>query len=206
MKRILPVFSYIFHPLFVPVYATLFYFVITKNFFYQHEIYLVFIQVLILTVLLPISLFYLLRSLGLIKSRSHINKKERRLPLAFYCLLLFVLLTQSFTSLVIPELYYFFLGCLISTMLALLLVLFSFKASLHMIGIMALTAFIISISAYYHITFLNLISFLVICVGFTASSRLHNKHNTMNEVVLGMLLGLLPQIGLWFIWLLPAAL
>lgn len=204
MKRLLPIFSYIFHPLFIPVYATLFYFVITKNFFYQHEIYLVFIQVLILTLLLPVSLFYLLRSLGIIKSKNHIERQERKLPLAFYSSLLFVLLYQSFSSLVIPELYYFFLGCLISTLLALIFSLFNFKPSLHMMGITALTVFIISISAYYHVTFLNLIAFLVICMGFTATSRLYKNHNTITEVILGVLLGVLPQIGLWFIWLLPS--
>ena len=146
MKRLLPIFSYIFHPLFISVYATLFYFVITSNFFYQHEIYLVFIQVLILTILLPISLFYLLRSLSVIKSGKHLERHERRVPLAFYSLLLFVLLNQSFSSLVIPELYYFFVGCLISTVLALLFSLFNYKPSLHSMGITALTIFIVSIS------------------------------------------------------------
>ena len=205
MKRLLPVFSYVFHPLFISVYATLFYFIITQNFFYQHEIYLVFIQVLILTILLPISLFYLLRSLGLIKSKVILEKNERRLPLAFYSLLLFVLVNQSFSTIVVPELYYFFIGCLISTMLALLFLLFGYKASLHMVGITALTLFIISISAYYHITFLNLIAFLIVCMGFTASSRLYTKQHNYHEVFLGLLVGALPQVALWFVWLLPAA-
>jgi hypothetical protein len=203
MKRLLPLFSYIFHPLFISVYATLFYFVITQNFFYHHEIYLVFIQVLILTILLPVSLYYLLRSLGIIKSKNHLQREERKMPLACYSVLLFILLNQSFSTVVVPELYYFFLGIFISTMLALIFALFSYKPSLHMMGITALTAFIISISAYYHITFLNFIAFLVVCTGFMASSRLYKNHNNISEVILGMLLGLLPQIGLWFIWLVP---
>lgn len=204
MKKLLPVFSYVFHPLFISVYATLFYFVITQNFFYQHEIYLVFIQVLILTVLLPISLFYLLRSLGIIRTKHHLTRDERKMPLAFYSALLFILLKQSFSTVVLPELYYFFLGALISTMFAMILTLFRYKPSLHMMGISALTVFVISISAYYHITFLNLIAFLIICTGFTASSRLYRGHNSIMEVALGTLLGVLPQIALWFIWLLPA--
>ena len=203
MQRLLPIFSYIFHPLFISVYATLFYFVITQDFLYQHEIYLVFIQVLILTVLLPVSLYFLLRSLGIIKSRNHIQKEERKMPLAFYSLLLFILLNQSFSTVVVLELYYFFLGVFISTMLALIFALFNYKPSLHMMGITALTAFIVSVSAYNHFSFLNLIAFLVVCTGFTASSRLYKSHNNIQEVILGMLLGLLPQIGLWFIWLVP---
>lgn len=204
MKKLLPVFSYLFHPLFIPVYATLFYFFITRNFFYNHEIYIVFIQVLIVTILLPISLFYLLRSLGLIRSKMMLNKKERRLPLAFYSLLLLFLIKYSFSMLVIPELYYYFLGSLISTVFALVLLIFRHKASLHVLGIASLTVFVISISAYYHVRMLYLIAFLIICTGMVASSRLHAKAHTSGELTLGALAGVLPQVILWFVWLLPA--
>ena len=203
MKRILPVFSYIFHPLFISVYATLFYFFLAKNYFYQHEIYLIFIQVLILTVLLPISMYYLLNSLGLLKSKMTLDKKERRLPLAFHAILLLVLIKHSFSVYVIPELYYYFLGYLISTVLALLLVMFNYKASLHIMGISALTTFIISLSLYYDIHLISFIVIAIICTGFTASSRLHMKAHEPHELVLGVLLGTVPQIALWSVWLFP---
>jgi len=204
MKKLLPIFSYLFHPLLIPAYATLFYFFITRNFFYQHEIYLVFLQVLILTLLLPMSSFYLLKSLGKVKTRIMNDTKERRLPLAFYCILLLILIRNSFSTIVIPELYYYFLGMLLSAMLALIFLLFGFKASLHMIAMASLTLFIISISAYYHITFLYIIIFLVLCSGFVASSRLQSGTNGLSEIVLGTLLGILPQVGLWYFWLLPS--
>ncbi len=204
MKRLLPVFSYLFHPLFVPAYATLFYFVITKDFFYQHEIYLVFLQVLILTLLLPMSAFYLLKSLSVVKTNVLRDKKERRVPLAFYAILLLVLIKNSFSTLVVPELYYYFLGLLISTLLALIFLLFGNKASLHMIAMSAFTLFIISISEYYHITFLYTITLLVICSGFVASSRLQSGTNGIGEIALGTLIGILPQVGLWYFWLIPS--
>lgn len=203
MKKFLAFFSYIFHPIFIPVYATLFYFFITNNFFYKHEIYLTFIQVLILTILLPLSLFYLLRSLGFLKSKM-LDPKERKLPLAIYSLLLLTLIKYSLSIVIIPELYYYFLGMLISAALALMLLILGHKASLHMIAISTLILFIISISAYYHIRFLNLIAFFVVCSGLVASSRLHAKAHTMGEIALGVLIGVIPQVGLWFIWLLPS--
>ncbi|HYD90721.1 MAG TPA: hypothetical protein VEA37_04440, partial [Flavobacterium sp.] len=171
--------------------------------FYRHEIYLVFIQVLILTVLLPLSIFYLLRSLGMLKSRMT-DKKERRMPLAIYTLLLLFLIKYSFSVFVVPELYYYFLGTLISAVLALALVLFGYKASLHMMGIASLTLFVISISAYYHIRFLGIIAFFIICAGMVGSSRLAAKNHSLGEVALGALLGIIPQVLLWFVWLLPA--
>ena len=203
MKKFLAFFSYIFHPIFIPVYATLFYFFITNNFFYKHEIYLTFIQVLILTILLPLSLFYLLRSLGFLKSKM-LDPKERKLPLAIYSLLLLTLIKYSLSIVIIPELYYYFLGMLISAALALMLLILGHKASLHMIAISTLILFIISISAYYHIRFLNLIAFFVVCSGLVASSRLHAKAHTMGEIALGVLIGVIPQVGLWFIWLVPS--
>ncbi|MDV6169446.1 hypothetical protein R1T16_13505 [Flavobacterium sp. DG1-102-2] len=202
MKKFLAIFSYIFHPLFVPVYATLFYFLVANTFFYKHEIYLAFIQVLILTVLLPMSIFYLLRSLGRMKT-SHPDAKERRLPLAVYALLLLVLIKYSLSIVVIPELYYYFTGVLISVVLALALVLTGHNASLHTMAMASFTVFVISISAYYHIRFLNLIAFIVLCAGIVASSRMQAKHS-LGEVTLGALLGIIPQIGLWYIWLLPS--
>ncbi|KAF2520134.1 hypothetical protein E0W68_02610 [Flavobacterium salilacus subsp. salilacus] len=202
MKKLLLFFSYAFNPLLIPLYATLFYFLVTQNYFYKHEIYLVFIQVLILTMLLPISLFYLLRSLGLIRTKMLIDKKERKLPLAFYAVLLLVLIKHSFSVLVIHELYYYFLGSLISIMIALTLILFKQKISLHVMGISSLTVFVISISAYYHISFLYLIAFLILSSGLVASSRLQEKEHSLSGIFLGSIAGILPQVLLWFVWLL----
>jgi len=204
MQKFLQSFSYIFHPLFIPAYVTVFYFFIAHTFFYQNEIYLVFVQVLILTVLLPISLYYLLRSLGLIKSKMLLSKKERRLPLAFYALLLFILIKHSFSAFMIPELSNYFTGLLISTLIALALVLFNHKASLHMMAIASFFIFAISISVYYHIQLISTVAFLVLCMGSVASSRLQVKAHNASELVLGTLIGVVPQICLWYFWLLPS--
>jgi membrane-associated phospholipid phosphatase len=203
MKKFLAIFSYIFHPIFIPVYATLFYFVVANSFFYEHEIYLAFIQVLILSVLLPMSIFYLLRSLGRMKSKMPVAK-ERRLPLAIYILLLLVLIRYSLSIVVIPELYYYFTGVLISTVITLALVLGNYSPSLHTMAAASLTVFVISISSYYHISFLYLIALLVVCTGIVGSSRMDNKAHSLSEVLLGALIGIVPQVGLWFVWLVPA--
>lgn len=203
MKKFLALFSYIFHPLFVPVYATLFYFVVANSFFYEHEIYLAFVQVLILTVLLPMSIFYLLRSLGKMKSKLP-NAKERRLPLAIYALLILFLIKYSLSIVVIPELYYYFTGVLISTVITLALVLGNFSPSLHTMATASLVLFVIGISSYYHITYLYLIALLVVCTGIVGSSRMAVRSHSLSEVLLGALIGIVPQVGLWFIWLVPA--
>lgn len=203
MDRFIKLFSYLFYPLFIPAYATLFYFLLAGKYLYSHEVYLIFIQVLILTVLLPVSVYYLLRSLGIVKNKMLSDKKERRLPLAINCLLLLMLIEYSFREFSIKELYFYFLGTLISYAGALAMVLRHVKASLHMLAISSLTMFIISLSLYYHVRFIYVIAFMVLCCGFVASSRLQAKAHTLTELFLGTLLGIIPQAGLWYIWLLP---
>lgn len=202
LKKIFPLFSYLFHPLFISVYATLFYFFVTRSYFYPHEIYLILFQVVILTVFLPVSTYFLLKSLGLIRSGIMLSeKKERRLPLAFQAMFFLVLIEHSFAMLSIPELYYFFLGALISSVLALLLLLFHFKSSLHMIGLVGFTLFIMGISLHYHIRFVNMIAFFIMAVGAVATSRLYMHAHSMKEIIAGIVIGALPQIALWYYWL-----
>lgn len=204
MKKLLLVFSYLYNPLLISVYATLFFFFVTMNYYHTHEVYLVFIQVLILTMLLPISLFYLLRSLGLLRTKMLVDKRERRLPLAFYAILLVILLRYSFATFIITELYYYFLGMLISILLSLTLILVNKKISLHVMGVSSLTLFVIGISAYYHMPFLYLIAFLILSCGLVASSRLQEQEHSLSGVFWGSIIGIVPQILLWFAWLIPA--
>ena len=201
-KKMLPFFSYLFHPLLVSLYGAVFYFCIAKGFYYPHEIYLTLIQITILTVFLPISTYFLLKSLGLIRSGIMLNEtRERRLPLAFQCMFFLVLTQHSFSTVVVQELYYFFTGALISSFLALLLAIFHIKASLHMIGISGLTLFIAGISLHFGLPLLYLIAFFIVMNGFVASSRLYMNAHSIAEIAIGTLVGMLPQIGLWYFWL-----
>lgn len=202
LKKILPVFSYVFHPLFVSLYAGIFFFFVTKGFYYPHEIYLTLIQIAILTVFLPLSMYYLLKSLGLIKTGIMLNEtRERRLPLAFQAMFFLVLTQHSFSTIVVPELYFFYTGALISTFLALVLSVFHFKASIHMIAITGLTFFITGMSIHYGIQFLFLIAFSIIMIGCVASSRLYMNAHSVKEIFIGIFLGGLPQLALWYFWL-----
>lgn len=201
LKKILPVFSYIFHPIFISIYGTLFYFLVTRSYFYDSQIYVTLIQVVILTLLLPLSIYFLFRSLGVVTSFTEATLKERQMPIAVQAILLLVLLKFSISKETTTELFYFFLGGLSSSILVLTAVILKFKASLHMIGISALTAFIYGLSSYYQLPFVNLISFCIVCIGLVASSRLYMKAHTYPELVVGIIIGLAPQLFLYRFWL-----
>ena len=201
LKKILPVFSYIFHPIFVSIYGALFYFLVTRSFFYHSQIYVTLIQVVILTLLLPLSIYFLFRSLGVVSSFTEATLKERQMPIAVQAILLLVLLKFSISKEITTELFYFFLGGLISSILVLASVILKFKASLHMIGISALTAFVYGLSSYYQLPFVNLFAFCIVCMGLVASSRLYMKAHTYPELLVGIIIGLTPQLFLYRYWL-----
>jgi len=201
LKKILPIFSYLFHPLFISVYASLLYFILFRDFYVLQEMYLFMIQIVIITVLIPISLFYLLLSLGKIDSIMIEQVAQRKIPILLNCILLFVLTQKSITLDRIPELYYFFLGGLFSSILVFILLLARKKASLHMVGIVALTFFVIGLSQCVEIPMLYTISILILLIGFVASSRLVMKAHTFTELILGFICGALPQIIFWPLWL-----
>jgi hypothetical protein len=202
LVKVLPAFSYIFHPIFVSLYGTLFYFLIDQNFTYElTTIYLTLIQVSILTVFLPLALFFLLISVGIVKSFTEATIKERRLPIAIQALLLFILLKFSVSLDYIPELYFYFLGGLISALLALVATLIKHKASLHMIGISALTTFIYFLCVHFELAFVNTLALSIVCMGLVGSSRLYMKSHTPLELVTGSIIGIVPQLLLWYIWL-----
>lgn len=201
MNKILPIFSYLFHPLFISVYAVLIFFFFGKSYFEYPEIYLIIIQIIIITIFIPITFYYLLLSLGKVDSIMLASTAQRRIPLLIHAILLFILIQKSITIFISPELYFFFLGSLISTVLALLMTFANFKASLHMIGMMALATFTMAISLHFQVRMIFTIAFLLLCCGFVATSRLEMKAHTKSELFLGSCIGALPQIGLLYFWL-----
>ena len=201
LKKLLPVFSYIFHPIFVSLYGTLFFFLITNSFFYNSQIIVTLIQVTILTLLLPLSMYFLFRSLGVVSSFTEASISERKMPIAVQAILLFILIKFSVSKDTVAELYFFFLGGFLSSVIVLASVILKFKASLHMIGISALTCFIFGLSMYYQMPFVNLVAFSIVCVGLVSSSRLYMKAHTYPELIAGMIIGAGPQLFLYQYWL-----
>lgn len=201
LKNILSIFSYLFHPLFISVYAATFFFILFWDFFALQEIYLYMIQIVIITVLIPISLFYLLLSLGKVDSIMIAQVSQRKIPLTINCILLLILTQKSITIDRIPELYFFFFGAFWSTILAIIFLFLKIKASLHMLGIAALTFFIIALSSRVELPLLYTVATFITLNGFVGSSRLQMKAHTMFELIVGFFCGAIPQFCLWYFWL-----
>lgn len=201
LKKIIPFFSYVFHPIFIPVYAALFYFFWNDSYFTNPEKYFAIFQIVIITLLLPILFFFLLRTAGQVDSIMISKISQRKIPLVIQSFLTILLVRKSITLDHYPEFHFFFLGGLLSTVLALALLFLSTKASLHAIAISAFTVFVIGLSVHSQTRNINLIAFLVLMNGFVVSSRLEMKAHTPKELVIGFLLGIIPQLLLLRFWL-----
>jgi hypothetical protein len=201
LKKFLPFFSYAFHPIFVPLLGTIFYVLLEARYFTLAQYLILFLQIVIITFLLPIAFFYLLRTFGKIDTIMLSDISHRKIPLLLHIALLSILIQKSITIDLFPALYFFFLGGILSTIFAFLLLYAKIKASIHMIGISALTVFIIGLSLKNEINTINLVAVFIILNGLVASSRLVMKAHTNKELLIGFLCGILPQIGMLYVWL-----
>lgn len=193
--------SYILHPLLMPLLGAIIYFKIAPRFIPDDIIKVKIFGLVVLTLLTPIVLFFLLKNLGTITSIHLNNVKERKIPLLLQSILLIGVIKMVIDIYHYPELYFFYLGVLFSSLSAIFMVLFNIKASLHMIGISSITMFTILLSIHFGLNLTILIAILMILNGLVATSRLHCKAHTNFELLLGFLTGTIPQLTLANFWL-----
>jgi len=201
IDRILKSISFIFHPLLMPLLGVAFYFAKSPRFIPDEVIRAKLISLFILTVILPVLLYYLLKTLGKVKSIYLESTKERIFPLILNCIVILLVLQRIITPSQIIELYFFFVGILISTLTCLILVIFKFKASIHMIGISGLLMFFIALSIHFNININGTLALMSIITGAVATSRLHLKAHSYKELIIGFFVGIFPQLILVNYWL-----
>lgn len=201
LKKLLPIFSYILHPIFISLYATLFYLYYKEDIFSTQEKYFVLIQILVINVIVPVLFYLLLRSTGYVKSIMLSQTSERTIPLVLQCFLYILLVKRSIVITRYPELHFFFLGALFSTILALVFVLFKIKASLHMVAISGLAIFIIGLNIHLQMHNPYWPALFILLSGIVASSRLEMNAHTSREILIGLFVGIMPQLLFLYLWL-----
>lgn len=197
----MPLFSYLFHPLFIGIYGALLYFVITPYWFDYQEIYVAFLQIIILTILIPITLFYLLLSLGKITSFVSPSLQDRKIPLFISIFLYTLLLFKGVSFHHFAELFYFFASIVVMNFLAIICLFLKIKISIHAAGMSLLTFFALGMSISMGIEMISLLSLLILINGLVGSSRLFMKAHTLEEWIYGVAFGSLAQISSWYFWL-----
>lgn len=202
IHRALTSISYVFHPLIMPFLGVGLFFLKSPTFIPEHIVYAKLLSLFILIFVLPILLFFLLKIIGKANSVHLESTQERIIPLGIYCIILMLVLQRVLPSNQIMELYYFFLGILISSLSCLIMVVLKVKASIHMIAVSGVFMFFIALSIHFSININGVLAFMSIVTGAVATSRLHLKAHNYKEILLGFFIGVTPQLILVNNWLL----
>jgi len=193
--------SFIFHPLLMPLVSVGLYFKLTPKFIEPEIIIIKTYATIIITIIIPLISFFLLKNLRLVKSINLKEVKERKYPLMIQIILIFIIITRVFTKYHHPELYYFFIAVAVSSLVALILVIVNFKVSLHQMGIAGVTMFLIALSIHFTENYLFEISLFFLINGWVASSRLETKSHSISELFIGFIFGVFPQFIILNYWL-----
>ncbi len=201
MKIFFKTISYIFHPLFVPLAGTSAYFMVTPKYrpvaLQTGNI----LPIFILTVIIPILAFFILRNIGAVNTVFMSKIKERKYPLYIHIIVLLMVVYKVVPKNDTLELHFFFLGLIIAAMTTLLLFFLKFKTSMHLMGMGSLFMFLVGLSIHFELNITLAISLFTIATGLVATSRLYLGAHSRPELLIGFLVGSLSQLFLVKFWL-----
>jgi len=201
MKLFLKIITYIFHPLFIPLAGTLAYFIITPRYtpteFQSGNI----LPIFILTVIIPIIAFLILKNVGVINSVFTPDVTERKYLLYIGISLLFMVVYKVLPNNFIAELHFYFVGLIGATFGLIVLLFFKFKSSIHLMGMGSLFMYLLCLSVHFEINIIIALSILILATGLVATSRLYLKSNGRAAIIVGFLLGAVSQLLTVKFWL-----
>jgi len=201
MKLFLKVITYIFHPLFIPIAGTLAYFIITPRFtpteFQSGNI----LPIFILTVIIPIISFLILKNVGVIDAVLKPDISERKYLLYIAISLLLMVVYKVIPNNYAAELHFYFIGLIGATFGTLVLLFFNFKSSVHLMGMGSLFMYLVCLSVHFEINITIGLSLIILATGLVASSRLYLQSHGRAALLIGFLLGAAAQLLTVKFWL-----
>lgn len=201
MRQILTLLAYLFHPVFIPIAGTICYFLITPKYSPVELQSGNILPIFILTVIIPIICFLILKNLGVVKNVFLPGRRERTFPLFINLGILAMVLIKVIPNSYTIELYFYFVGLMIATAASLIALFFGLKCSLHMVGMGALLMYLIALSIHFETNITLAISLLTLATGLTATSRLYTKSHGRFEVLIGFFIGFIAQLITLQYWL-----
>ena len=194
MNFVLKSISYVFHPLLMPLLGVLFYFHKTPRFIPEPLQHAKLFSISLLTIILPLLVYYLLKTIKKVNSINLQTTEERKLPLLINAIIISLVISRVFPADEIIELYFFFIGILCSTLICLILTMFKIKASIHMLAAGGFFMFVVCLGYHFKINVNGTIAILLILLGALGTSRLHLKAHTLFELAIGLITGIIPQL------------
>lgn len=205
MKAFAQLISYIFHPIWMPVYVVLLFWEMdSRVHFYNHSSawFYILLVVLINSVVIPLLMIWMLKRLGIINSLLMESRKDRIYPFLitgiFYVTSWFVFNNLGVLDLIA----YLFIVASLLVFLALIVNIY-WKISVHTMSMGALSVFIIYLTSVHFLTLSWPAYFIVLMSGLVGFARLklesHSPAQVYSGYFAGALVTLLFLMGLgWF--------
>lgn len=201
MKLFSKIVTYLFHPIFIPLAGTLVYFIVTPKYtpteFQSGNV----LPIFILTVIIPIIAFLILKNIGIIHSVFAPNISERKYLLYVGISLLLMVVYKVMPNNYAAELYFYFVGLIGATFGAIILLFFNFKSSIHLMGMGSLFMYLICLSVHFEINITIALSLTILATGLLATSRLYLQSHGRAALLVGFLLGAISQLLTIRFWL-----
>jgi hypothetical protein len=194
--------SYIFHPLFVPVYIVAFLVYIQPYLYAGFNAWdkqIVVLQAFVMYTFFPLITVLLLKAVKFIDSVFLKTQRERVIPYIacgiWYFWAWYVRHNLPETP---HELVYFSLAIFIASSVALLGNIYM-KVSMHAISMGVVATFLILMGFSQDINFTGYISIALLITGLVCTSRFIVSDHTQKEVYVGLFIGIVSQLfGYWF--------
>ena len=200
MRKLIDIFSYLFHPVLMPSIATGFYFFITRNYYPVQEVMIVLFQVFIMTFLLPISIFLFLKSTGIMQSGIMVARNsERLLPITLNVILIGLLVFIILKPNPNLELKKYLIAYSFSYIIAFGFGMLKKKISIHMLSFVAMTPFLMNTAVATNRDVFLTFSLIILLAGVLGSSRLSMRAHTATEIAQGTVVGLIPQLAVFYL-------
>ena len=201
MRHFLKLLSYVFHPLFAPLAGCIPVVLLNPLFLEKKLAWPLILSFLIITIALPLIVYALLKSMGLIHSIFAPTVAERRYPLlisiALYLGLIYRYLPQYGT----PEIYFYMVGLCMAYSTALAVLFMKLRVSIHMLCMGAVLVFLIGLSLHFEKNITAAIALWTLISGLVASSRLAMNAHSKAELLFGFFIGALAQLLTYSYWI-----
>lgn len=199
MKYLSYVISFLFHPIWFPIYGAILFLLAVPVFLPIEEMKNAWTLLVIASVAAPTLLYLVLYTINWIDSPFAVSAEKRKWVLYGYISLLVIIALKIITIDKYPILYLYIINLALGCFIIIFMQFFKLLGSLPVMLMGGITGFAVFLSVFYNIDLLYVISTLVFISGLVASSQIYLFGKTLLVCFLSWIIGFLPQICL--LWL-----
>ena len=194
--------SFVFHPLFMPLYAVLLYFRISPRYFLPQNVQFLVYYLVLVSIIIPLLFIFLLKHSGVLTGFTLKFVRERLFFSTIMTMVYLIIFTKIIRFDYYIELYPFFLGIFLSLLTLTLYNYFKKKPSIHAMATAGILTFFIIWSYYSQVNILSYVSLMIIISAVVIAMRLYIDAHDFKQILTGLFVGIGAQIlSFYLVWL-----